>query len=152
MTKSTKWHVRPVKTQISQGIHPVWSESSHMPFCWFRHDVAHICIFWTHYYMLKPHCTSFRIIYSNCCGCPNFPIFTVSNNITQNKNSEDSDQTGLMPTLICVFTGRIDDHYRYGKPSLGAQMTITTVAIWRWKNAIFLWTKCFQKPYSKPPL
>ena len=28
MTKATKWHVRPTKTQISLGIHPVWSESS----------------------------------------------------------------------------------------------------------------------------
>ena len=28
MTKPTKWHVRPVKTQISLGIHPFWSESS----------------------------------------------------------------------------------------------------------------------------
>ena len=27
MTKPTKWHVRPAKTQISLGIHPVWSES-----------------------------------------------------------------------------------------------------------------------------
>ena len=27
MTKSTKWHVRPAKTQISLGIHPVWLES-----------------------------------------------------------------------------------------------------------------------------
>ena len=27
-TKPTKWHVRPAKTQISLGIHPVWSESS----------------------------------------------------------------------------------------------------------------------------
>ena len=26
MTNPTKWHVRPAKTQISQGIHPVWSE------------------------------------------------------------------------------------------------------------------------------
>ena len=25
MTKPTKWHVRPVKTQISLGIRPVWS-------------------------------------------------------------------------------------------------------------------------------
>ena len=29
MTKPTKWHVRPAKTPISLGIHPVWSES-----CW----------------------------------------------------------------------------------------------------------------------
>ena len=28
MTKLTKRHVRPAKTQISLGIHPVWSESS----------------------------------------------------------------------------------------------------------------------------
>ena len=28
MTKSTKWHVRPVKTRISLGIRPVWPESS----------------------------------------------------------------------------------------------------------------------------
>ena len=28
MTKPTKWHVRPMKTQISLGIGPVWSESS----------------------------------------------------------------------------------------------------------------------------
>ena len=26
--KQTKWHLRPAKTQISLGIHPVWSESS----------------------------------------------------------------------------------------------------------------------------
>ena len=28
MTKPTKWHVRPAKTQISLGVRPVWSESS----------------------------------------------------------------------------------------------------------------------------
>ena len=28
MTKPTKWHVRPAKTQISLGIRPVWSEPS----------------------------------------------------------------------------------------------------------------------------
>ena len=28
MTKPTKWHVRPAKTQISLAIRPVWSESS----------------------------------------------------------------------------------------------------------------------------
>ena len=28
MTKPTKWRVRPAKTQICLGIHPVWSESS----------------------------------------------------------------------------------------------------------------------------
>ena len=73
----TKWHVLPAKTQISLGIHAVWSESSlcvqqvvkgpmflhadsedsdrwvHMPFCWFCHAVAHL---------VKPHCIHFRII------------------------------------------------------------------------------------------
>ena len=28
MTKPAKWHMRPVKTKISVGIRPVWSESS----------------------------------------------------------------------------------------------------------------------------
>ena len=28
LTKPTKWHVCPAKTQLSLGIHPVWSESS----------------------------------------------------------------------------------------------------------------------------
>ena len=28
MTKATKWHVRPAKTQVNLGIRPVWSESS----------------------------------------------------------------------------------------------------------------------------
>ena len=28
MTKPTKWHVRPAKTQVSLGIRPVWPESS----------------------------------------------------------------------------------------------------------------------------
>ena len=28
MTKPTKWHVRPAKTQISLGIRPVWSDFS----------------------------------------------------------------------------------------------------------------------------
>ena len=43
MTKPTKRHVHPTKTQINLGIHPVWSESSvsawrllgTQSFCWF---------------------------------------------------------------------------------------------------------------------
>ena len=34
MTKPTKWHVRPAKTQISMGIRPVWSESSASVSAW----------------------------------------------------------------------------------------------------------------------
>ena len=77
VTKPKKWPVRPAKTQISLGIHPVWSDPSlcarwvakdpislhadsedwsdwadaqadlslrwsHMPICWFCHEVAYI--------------------------------------------------------------------------------------------------------------
>ena len=35
MTKPTKWHLCPAKTQISQGIRPVWSESS--LYAWRNH-------------------------------------------------------------------------------------------------------------------
>ena len=67
ITKPTKWHVRPVKTQISLGIYPVWSESSmsawrnsgsladaqadlsfhwaHMPFCWFCHEATQVLLY-----------------------------------------------------------------------------------------------------------
>ena len=65
MTKPTKWHACPAKTQISLSICPDWSVSSlstwrklgslatrwahrqvsdqtrQMPFCWFCHEVAH---------------------------------------------------------------------------------------------------------------
>ena len=48
MTKLTKWHVRPVKTQISLGIRPVWSESSLSTLCiakdlTFRHADSNDC-------------------------------------------------------------------------------------------------------------
>ena len=63
MTKPTKWHVRPAKTQISLGIRPVWSESSLS--AWRK--LGSLATHWAH--------------------------------------SEDSDQIGLMPRLIWVFTG-----------------------------------------------
>ena len=82
MTKPTKWHVRPAKTQVSLGICPVWSESSlsawrklgslaihwvhsensdqtrslrwvHMPFCWFCHEAAHYSSPWPGSYKLQ---------------------------------------------------------------------------------------------------
>ena len=64
MSKPTKWHVRPAKTQISLGIHPVWSESSLS--AWRK--LGSLATHWKH--------------------------------------SENSDQTGRMPRLIWVFTGR----------------------------------------------
>ena len=46
MTKTNKMAVSPAKTQISLGIHPVWSESSlgADSICWFCHVVAHFHI------------------------------------------------------------------------------------------------------------
>ena len=63
MTKPTKWHVSPAKTQISLGIRPVWSESSLS--AWRK--LTSLATHWVH--------------------------------------SEDSDQTGRMPSLIWVFAG-----------------------------------------------
>ena len=59
-TKPTKWHVRPAKTQINLGIHPVWSESS-------------LCTQWV-----------------------------AKDPSLLHADSEDSDQTGRMPRLICL--------------------------------------------------
>ena len=44
MTKPTKWHVRPTKTQISLGIRPVWSESSLS--AW--RNLGHLTTYWAH--------------------------------------------------------------------------------------------------------
>ena len=43
MTKPTKWHVRPAKTQIRLGGCQGWSESSlgWQPHCWFSHEATH---------------------------------------------------------------------------------------------------------------
>ena len=34
MTKPTKWHVHPAKTQISLGIHPIWSKLGSLATHW----------------------------------------------------------------------------------------------------------------------
>ena len=41
MTKTTQWHVRPAKTQISLGIRPAWSESSLSAFRTLRSLATH---------------------------------------------------------------------------------------------------------------
>ena len=64
LTKPTKWHVHPAKTQISLGICPGWSESS---LCAWR-KLGSLATHWAH--------------------------------------SKDSDQTGQVPRLNWVFTGR----------------------------------------------
>ena len=88
--KTNKMTVRPAKTQIRLGIRPVWSESSlcaqwvakdpsffhadsedsdqtgwslrwtHMSFCWFCHEVAHILLF-----VISSSCYSMHDVY-NC--------------------------------------------------------------------------------------
>ena len=44
VTKPTKWHVHPAKTQISLGIRPVWSESS--LFAWRK--LGSLATHWAH--------------------------------------------------------------------------------------------------------
>ena len=44
MTKPTKWHVRPAKTRISQGICPVWPES--LLFAWRK--LGSLATDWAH--------------------------------------------------------------------------------------------------------
>ena len=45
MTKPTKWHVCPAKTQISLGICPVWSEASLS--AWRK--LGSLATYWAHY-------------------------------------------------------------------------------------------------------
>ena len=44
LTKPTKWHVRPAKTQIRLGIRPVWSESS----LFARSKLGYLATHWAH--------------------------------------------------------------------------------------------------------
>ena len=44
MSKPTKWHLRPAKTQISLGIRPVWSES--LLSAWWK--LRPLAIYWAH--------------------------------------------------------------------------------------------------------
>ena len=44
MTKPTKWHVHPAKTQISLGIYPIWSESLLSAWCKLGSLASH----WAH--------------------------------------------------------------------------------------------------------
>ena len=77
MTKPTKWHVQSVKTQISLGIHPVWSELTQISLgiypAWSESSLSA----WRKLRFLNTHWTL----------------------------SEDVDQTVQMPRLIWVFAG-----------------------------------------------
>ena len=113
MTKPTKWHVRPAKTQISLGIRPVW-----VPLNWkvlvtavgdkfiLRWQLSRL--------MTKPTlwlCAQRRLRSAwafaqsdQSLRCPHEKIARVLSNPLS--TSEDSDQSGQMPSLIWVFAGR----------------------------------------------
>ena len=88
MTKPTKWHVRPAMTQISLGIHPVWSESSLS--AWRKlGSIGSIPNF------KFIHFSGYTITY-------NYMRYnTISNTLvaTHWTHSDDSDQTERMPRL-----------------------------------------------------
>ena len=61
MTKPTKWHVRPAKTQISLGIQADQSRHwAHMSVCWFCHEAAEI-FFRSQIHQNEQKCATFAI-------------------------------------------------------------------------------------------
>ena len=100
MRKPIKWPVRPVKTQISLGICPVWSESSlcakwiaEVPMCLHADSQDSDQTWW------MP-----RLIWV-------FPGHT-------GQDSQDSDQTWWMPRLIWVFPGHTGQFVGFVVPRL----------------------------------
>ena len=95
LTKHTKWHVRPAKTQISLGIRAVWSESSLST--------------WRKLGPLASIPNSKYIHFSGYTITYNYMICNTIRNIlvaTHWTHSEDSDQTERMPRLTRVLAGR----------------------------------------------
>ena len=124
MTKPTKWHVGPAKTQISLGIRPVWSESS---LCaqWVAKDLSIL-----HADSEEPDQTGrmlrlirvfagrtvILLVLSWGSSIVNFgtpEIISVVEPPRDKTNkmafapSEDSDQPGHLPSLIRVFAVRM---------------------------------------------
>ena len=112
MTKPTKWHMRPAKTQISLGIHPVWSESS---LCaqWvakdpsFLHSDSKVSeqtgrmprLIWVF------AGRTLILLVLSCCGS-NLHLQELEHDKTDKLpivTSEDSDQPGHQPNLIRVY-------------------------------------------------
>ena len=61
----TDWSLQTVKTQIRSSLIRVYT-------------VCHcVCIFWTHYSIVKPCCSNFRMITANFSGVQIFRSFTV---------------------------------------------------------------------------
>ena len=93
-TKSTKWHVRPAKTQISLGIHPVWSKSSLS--AWRK--LGSLTSIPNSKFI---HFSRYTITY-NYMRCNTISNILVATHWT---HSEDSNQTDRMPRLIWVLAG-----------------------------------------------
>ena len=63
-----------VEEQSDQSLHCLPSRSSLIWVCTVCHSV---CIVWTHYSMVKPHISNFRVITTNVLGVRIFRKFTV---------------------------------------------------------------------------
>ena len=87
------------------------------------YTVCHsVCIVWTHYSMVEPHSSNFRVITTNLSGVRIFRKFTVlSSFLLQSEpgsslHSKDSDEPGHPPSLIRVFAVRMKKHWIFSYP------------------------------------
>ena len=73
VTKPTKWHVRPAKTQITLGIFPVWSESSQSTW----RNIGLLTTYWAHREDSDPTGQIPRLIWvfaGRTCHCVGFVL------------------------------------------------------------------------------
>ena len=142
MTKPTKWHVRPVKTQISLPIRSVWSESSlsawktlwslatHWAHSEYSDQTGRIWVFaerTCHFVVFVMRWL--RVIR---CGVRKLGSFA-----THWAHSEDSDQTGRrMLVLSCTGSNNTLWHERKTEISL-LMYTVWLKLLWHWSDAAF---------------
>ena len=162
MTKPTKWHVCPVKTQISLGIHPIWSESSLSSWrgSFLYNDVNGRSRFDCYYCSLMSPLMTKPTKWHVCPVKTQIslgirPIWSESSLSAWRKlgslathwvHSKDSDQTGQMPRLIWVCTGR---HPILLVLSWGAQNFLSFSYIDQGKNPNLYTKDCLEKALSK---
>ena len=108
MTKPTKWHLRPAKTQISLGIRLDWSESSLS--AWRKLVLSYplsaqqrLWSDWRVPRLIWVFAGHIHPVWSESSLSAWRKLGSLA---TQWAHSEDSDQTGRMPRLIWVFAGR----------------------------------------------
>ena len=111
-TKQTKWIVRPVKTQISRGICPVWSESS-------------LCTFWVtkgqnllqvdSEHSDQTWMPSLILVFVGCSG--NFVVFVVlrSNSVGQVNEKAWAAKNFRTSLKMCVWKLLRDEYTRQKK-------------------------------------